>query len=76
MAVASRPWQSVAAALTVAGGCSNQSATKSAIPAETKPAPSKPAVDEKKMSVTKEAYGKLPDGTQIDQYTLSQPATG
>ena len=42
-------------------------------PAETKPAPSKPAVDEKKMSVTKEAYGKLPDGTQIDQYTLSQP---
>jgi aldose 1-epimerase len=44
--------------------------TKDANP-EIKPAPSKPAVDEKKMSVTKEAYGKLPDGTQIDQYTLS-----
>ena len=25
------------------------------------------------MSVVKEAYGKLPDGTEIDQYTLSNP---
>ncbi|MEI8376675.1 MAG: galactose-1-epimerase, partial [Planctomycetota bacterium] len=42
-------------------------------PVETKPVPSKPAVDEKKMSVTHEAYGKLPDGTQIDQFTLCNP---
>jgi len=33
-----------------------------------------PATDEKKMSVSKEFYGKLPDGTQIDQYTLSNPS--
>ena len=42
-------------------------------PTETKPTPSNPAVDEKKMSVTKAAYGKLPDGTPIDQYTLVNP---
>jgi len=42
----------IAAALTVAGGCSDK--------------PQK----ENKMSVTQEAYGKLPDGTQIDQFTL------
>ena len=40
---------------------------------ETKPAPVKPDVDEKKMSVSKETYGKLPDGTEIDQYTLCNP---
>lgn len=62
----------VAVALTAAGGCSNQSET--AIPVETKPAPSKSAADEKnEMSVSKEAYDKMPDGIQIDQYTLSNP---
>ena len=64
----------VVAALTMAGGCSNESQQKppGVNSAETKPAPPKPAV-EKKMSVTQEVYGKLPDGTQIDQYTLSNP---
>ncbi|MGO9114509.1 MAG: galactose-1-epimerase [Thermoguttaceae bacterium] len=38
---------------------------------ETKPAPSKPAVDEKKMRIVKEVYAQLPDETQIEQYTLS-----
>jgi aldose 1-epimerase len=56
----------VAAAMAVAGGCSGQISA----PAETKPVPSKPAVDKEEMSVTQEVYGKLPDGTQIDQYTL------
>src|SRR5208283_5138644 len=42
-------------------------------PADVKPAPSKPVSDEKEMSVTKEAYGKLPNGTQIDQYILTNP---
>ena len=65
----------VAAALIVAGGCSSQPEQKpSAAPAaDSKPAPSKPAPDNKQMSVRKEAYGKLPDGTPIDQYTLSNP---
>ncbi len=58
-----------AAALSVAGGCLNST--------ETNPTPSKTVVDEKKMNVTKEAYGNLPDGTPdgtpIDQYTLSNP---
>jgi aldose 1-epimerase len=40
---------------------------------ESKPAPSQPAAKEKKMKWSKEAYGKLKDGTQIDQYTLSNP---
>ncbi len=61
----------VAAALIVAGGFASE--PQKSLSAETNPAPSKPAVDENKMSVTKEAYGKLPDGTEIDQYTLSNP---
>ena len=55
----------------MAGGFASQ--PSKLLSAETNPAPPKPAVDENKMSVTKEAYGKLPDGTQIDQYTLSNP---
>jgi aldose 1-epimerase len=30
-----------------------------------------PANDENKMSITKAAYGKMPDGAEINQYTLS-----
>jgi aldose 1-epimerase len=41
--------------------------------AELKPATNQSAVEEKKMKVSSEAYGKLPDGTQIDQYTLTNP---
>src|SRR5208282_3261732 len=55
-------------------GDAKKSAAKpadSSSPTETKPISSKSTVDESKMSVTKEAYDKLPDGTQIDQYTLS-----
>jgi aldose 1-epimerase len=44
---------------------------KPAQPASSQPAPSQPPSEEKKMKVSKEAYGKLPDGTEIDQYTLS-----
>src|SRR5271157_2536051 len=42
-------------------------------PVETKPVPSKPAADEKKMRIVKDPYGQLPDGTWIEQYTLSNP---
>jgi aldose 1-epimerase len=42
-------------------------------PTEKKPSDSTPAVDEKKMSVSKQAYGKLPDGTEVEQYTLTNP---
>ena len=42
-------------------------------PVETKPSDSTPPVAEKKMSVLKQPYGKLPDGTEIFQYTLSNP---
>ncbi|MGA2619728.1 MAG: galactose-1-epimerase [Thermoguttaceae bacterium] len=40
-------------------------------PAETKPAAATPSPDEKKMSVSSQPYGKLPDGTEVDQYTLT-----
>ena len=64
------------AVLALAGGCEDQPEQKPspADAAETKPAPSKPVVDEKTMNVTQEVYGKLPDGTPIDQYTLSNPS--
>ncbi len=42
-------------------------------PAENQTAPSPAPVNEKKMSVTQEVYGKLPDGTEIIQYTMSNP---
>jgi aldose 1-epimerase len=61
----------VAAVLTAAGGLASR--PQNSFSAETQPAPAKPAVNEKQMSVTKEVYGKLSDGTQIDQYTLSNP---
>jgi aldose 1-epimerase len=59
----------VVAALAVAGSFASLSVKL--LSAETKPALLKPAIDGNKMSVTKEAYSKLPDGTQIEQYTLS-----
>ena len=40
-------------------------------PAATNPAPSTPPANEKKMSVNKEAYGKLPDGTEVDLYSMT-----
>lgn len=52
-------------------------------PAETKPVESKPMetktsettppVDAKKMNVAKQPYGKLADGTEVFEYTLSNP---
>ena len=40
-------------------------------PAKIKTSDSTPPVDEKKMNVSKQAYGKLPDGTEVDRYTLT-----
>ena len=40
-------------------------------PAKAKTSDSTPPVDEKKMNVSKQAYGKLPDGTEVDRYTLT-----
>ena len=60
--------------------------TLDAKPAETKPAETKttetkpaeekasnptPSADEKKMNIAEQLYGKLPDGSEVDQYTLT-----
>ncbi len=40
-------------------------------PSESKPSETTPSTPEAKMSVTKDSYGKLPDGTEIEQYTMT-----
>jgi aldose 1-epimerase len=66
----------VGAVSVAAGGCSGEPdkppAKLKPAAADATPAPPKSA-DENKMNVTKEVYGKLKDGAEIDQYTVSNP---